>query len=215
MQNTSLKQRFKLPSCTCNMMTILELLALARNHKGCTHYKTVWKRTRMIKHIYPGQQFPCFCLKVLSRKSSNTISTFRPPLPTSKAEQTSNQPQEHWLKPKLFSRSSTVKSRECTQLNDWQKQNCHNPACLTLLWQAAVQNAYFRHRNRSKCPNYLFSKYFPLAAWRSERTEYQLEMIHRLERASNAHSTTEIMLHLQGLCKSVNILCHILHIMER
>lgn len=80
-------------------------------HRRCTlqnlHGSTwVWLST-----FAKGNNFHAFASRPSScRKSSKTILTFRPPLPTPKVEQTSNQSQEHWLNPKLFS-SSLVKPR--------------------------------------------------------------------------------------------------------
>lgn len=105
-------------------------------------------------HAFASRSSPC-------RKSNNTILTFRPPLPTPKVEQTSNQPQEYLLKPELFSRTSVVKPRDAQNWMTGRSRTVISQP-LILLWQAAVQNAYFRHRNRSKCPNYLFSKSFLL-----------------------------------------------------
>lgn len=145
---------------------------LARNHKGCTHYNTCMEANAWLSIFAEGNNFHAVASKSSSyRKSSKTVSTFRPLLLTPEIEQTWDQPQEYWAKPKSLMQEHQAGSwvEGCTHPSGWKK-NCHNPAHLTLLWQGAVQNAYFRHRNRSKCPNYLFSKPFPLATGKPKRT---------------------------------------------
>lgn len=133
------------------------------------------------------------------------------PTPIPKVEQTSNQPQEYLLKSELFSRTNVVKPRK--GMTGSSRTVVSQP--LILLWQAAVQNAYFRHRNRSRCPNYLFSKSFSSCCTEVRKNIVSIwndtEIRKSIKHAGCNSSTAD----LQGLRKFVKKYCHILHRRER
>lgn len=118
MQHWPLNQRLCLLSCAYNKVTIPKPLALGKTHKGCAGYKTYAETHR---HDYA--HLPKVTISMLFPQGPHlTVSPARQfqlldPVSTLQVEQTLNQPQEHWLKAKLFIRRHGVKPRMHT--TDW------------------------------------------------------------------------------------------------
>lgn len=115
----TLYNRFRLLSCTRNIVLILEHLVLSRNHKGHAHWKASVE-THGYDQAHLSQAATSMLLPQglhLAGSLIIQIQLLDPPISTPKAEQTSNQPQEYWLKPELFSRTSVVKPR--THRTEW------------------------------------------------------------------------------------------------